>query len=397
LLWLFTKKLKTNLIPISQNGITLSFTLCGMVLLSGWWIYLHNAMVWGNWSGQPYYVLTFLNKDGLPGAIANAVRYFLQSFHFLYLTDVIIQSRFHISLLAGLQHGYDVLIDPIFEGAGAYTPFRFVWLPKELEAWFGPLAPFLLYPSVIYGLWKGDKRMRVLILTVFLYASIICYQIAWMPFNGRFLSPAFTLSCIPLAFVFDKLEIGKNGRALVLLGSFMIFFYAAFFNMEKPLLTKQGLLQGAKQGLGGIWNESVYAKSEWGTDRLYLSKAYYKDDRVYHFQNVAAQNAIVGILAKELDTWIYHYMYARPDLYFVPIPHWAIEDGVIHREAIPGIDYLVTLKTKCRLVQGLDYEILWTADPDAMPGSLVKIKPNIESPDYAISHWHLWNEPQINY
>ena len=70
-----------------SHRIVLSFTLIPCLILAQVYLLAWNHIHWGGFSGPTAFVDTVKNHDGIKGALGNAARYLLESFHFPALID----------------------------------------------------------------------------------------------------------------------------------------------------------------------------------------------------------------------------------------------------------------------------------------------------------------------
>lgn len=312
---------------VSQHWAILVLLLLPIFLLSQVWLFGHNYLTWGGWFGPPEFVQYHRQANGLLGAAANSVRYFFQSIHLLTPVDLVAQKVLGAKISTMLQEVYYIYLDPLWGNAGTFSgigkmPFELGgnrWGDGENGAWFGPLGFFLVLPALAITLFSGPRFLRLTAWTAIGYWSIICWQIAWMPWNGRFFSVFFVLGTPCLAYWLDKMELNKAVRTGLLVASCAIMVYAASFNQVKELFNAGFIMQSIKTGrlARGIISANIWARTRWGRDRMYWIRWYDGDSRVTEFAEFVPSGVSVGIASRGIIR-LFPYLIRRPDLYFVP-------------------------------------------------------------------------------
>jgi hypothetical protein len=160
--------------------------------------------LWGL-AGQP------LNDGGLSGALANSVRYLLQSVDFTPPLDRMFQWAVGSSPALWMESLYRHLVMPLLGNRGAAGPF---WASAAFDArlsWFGPAAVLLILPAVVHAAWGGPRRLRVVAVAMIVYFYLAALIPAWAPGNGGFFTSWFACSGYLVAFLLPPWRISRRG------------------------------------------------------------------------------------------------------------------------------------------------------------------------------------------
>ena len=185
-----------------------------------------NYINFGGISGDKNIMMEYRNKDGLKGASINMARYFIQT---LELPDFIFAGplkRMHDKILRNKPK----------IGMLDYANIELTskWIPEEDASWYGPLAFFLIIPSVFYTIIKGKNYIKIIAINLLVFFLIICYILPWLPWNNRFFSIFFAGSGVCLALLLRNLKIKYMN---IILGvSFLFLAYSACLNSLKPII-----------------------------------------------------------------------------------------------------------------------------------------------------------------
>lgn len=306
-LWLSAKRyLFFTWIPIT---IFLCFILFGFT----------NYMNQGGFFGHPELLEEHLQNDGLAGAGANFVRYFLQALspptqlggkYLNQLHDNLLSAHKRIGAARGLEEEIKLSADG-------------VW-PRETSSWFGPLGCFLIIPAVFYSLFKGNMFIRLISLSLLSYFFSISWTIGWMYTYNRFFSLFFAGSGLCVAFFLHKL-INSKYYVLLICFSLVVMSYATLANVFKPFFSRSGIRFIISQNLSGRGGSEIKEKGKNIEQRwLVFNWVKYVINRDLYYENNFGQLPLSSfyklpphkrVLLLGDWSWIFQYLIRRPDLF----------------------------------------------------------------------------------
>ncbi len=320
----------------SENRWVFISALLPALVLSQGWLFAHNRALTGGFFGPEEFVAAHRNAHGLWGAFANVVRYAHEVPDFLKLGDRLGYHLFGQPLSAGLQGLYNSVFADVFGDAGASYPFRVTWSTHESKAWFGPLGFLVVLPSCAVAALRGPRFLRALAMILFAYFFIVAWQVAWMEWNGRFFAICFAAGGACVAWVLDRWKVRPWAVDLLFVSSFLMLTYAGGFNEKKPLFP---LVARFDLFLQGFAEDNIWVQARGGLDRYYY---YGNTDALESFAKTVPAGARVGVFSSDFSPF-YHYLIRRPDVRFLPLAHDVIQDMVVEREEVPGLDYLLCI------------------------------------------------------
>ncbi len=241
---------------LSGSVRPLLFAALPALILSQVWLFLHNRLRFGGWAGPADFVEFHRNAEGLLGALANAVRYAFQSVHLLPPVDEAGHWLAGWRPSAALKALYAAWFEPLFGGAGqsaTHPRFGIRWEMREEVAWFGPFGLALVLPALAFSAWRGRAALRATSVALLGYGLAFCFAVAWFPWNARMLAPVFAGAGPCVAFLLQRLELGRAPRAVLAAAALAVLAYSALHSQP-----------------AGAWRESDY-----GRDRLYVLKRLY--------------------------------------------------------------------------------------------------------------------------
>lgn len=302
-----------------RNNLPCALAIClGCVLLSGSWLFLHNHARWGGWAGPPAWALQFQNQDGVPGAIANTIRYGLQSVHLLPPIDRLCEVGLATRPSELLQRLYEGLIRPSFGEAGILRGQSFAqrWSLDDTTCWFGPLAAMFIPAGLILALARGTVHLRLTVLALAAYPLGLSWQLAWMPWNVRFFSLFFACTAFLSAAVIELPPARHRRRFASALGGVAcaILVYSTIYNTDKPLLRSYG----PQHWLSHDLDHSIWARTDFGRDRAHFARKYGWNAQVSALVERVEPGDRVALVA-DFGAQIHHHLLSRPDVRFVPI------------------------------------------------------------------------------
>jgi hypothetical protein len=300
------------------------------VIFSQTWLFIYNSVYRGSWLGPEDTAGFAYNTDGLYGALANMIRYLMESAHFTMPVDIICQWMVHFSIAGMFQKVYDFLIAPLFGNLGTAVPFKIAWIPGETLSWFGPFGFFLAMPAVIYALVRGPRRLKATAIVLAGYLILLVLIPAWAPENVRFFSILYACGGFFIAFFLPPWRFTKRGKKGLQIASALLLVYSCAYNIMKPVIGIQPALDGIKNLVVGNYsdsgkffhdaaNKSVWMSTDWGRDRFVLSKSLFGDNRVAECAGLIDSWSKVGVCFKD-SSLIYPFMLACEDVDFVLLP-----------------------------------------------------------------------------
>ena len=282
--------------------------LIPLLVLSQVWLFLYNLNTTGSISGPAEFVQAHSNLDGLVGASANSVRYFLQSLDILKVVDLTIDKLLGSSTNDWLFALYTQLFYPVFGDVGTNSTFQISTSISEGKSWFGPLSFLLFYPAVGYALFRGGAFVRAVALSVLGYGAMVAWQLPWMPWNNRFFSLWFVVAAVCLAFLLQQKADSMQRLNWISRIAMLLVIYACLFNSGRPILPIE-LTPSAF--VHGLVEDNVWAKTDFGRQRTTAGFDTMRDD----FATRLPQGETVRVIMADTSN-IYHLMMARPDLDF---------------------------------------------------------------------------------
>lgn len=220
---------------IAGNRMVFLLALAPVVVFSQIWLFIGNAVRGGPWMAPAAGIVP--NSDGLQGAAANAIRYFLESAHFIRPLDWFCQWAFDFRPTGILQWLHKALVVPLFDGAGTALPFHVVWTPNGPLSGFGPFAFLLILPAVAWSLIRGNRRIKTIALALVGYAYIVTIAVAWMDGNEQFFTFFYACGGFCAAFLLPPWRLtrpwkqGLQFLCLVLMGYVAAAELAAVFQV----------------------------------------------------------------------------------------------------------------------------------------------------------------------
>ena len=174
------------------------------------------------------------NTDGLQGAAANAIRYLLQSIDVTAPVDGLLKWSVGFSIGGLLQHLYEALIAPVFDGRGAAAAFTIALGADEQSSWYGPFGFLLILPAVAYAARRAPRRLKAVAVALAGYFFLVALIPAWQPENVRYLDVFFLCGSVCTAFFLPPWRVSRRGRRVLLATGIALLAYAALGNEHKP-------------------------------------------------------------------------------------------------------------------------------------------------------------------
>ena len=289
---------------ISRPYLMLLF-LIPAVVFSQVWLVVSDSLFYKN-------SLTFsipssiiaLNEDGIQGALANAIRYILQSAHFTRPVDSALDWATNFSLIRTLQQINDNLVMPIFGNSGSLESFRITWLPNEKLSWFGPFGFLLVLPAVGYAARRAPRRLKAVSIALIGYLFLVSLIPAWHPENVRYFSMFFVCGGICISFFLPPWRMTRNRRRFLVFISVCLLLYGSTYNDTKPAFGWP-----SNEKIGGIW-----IASNWGLNRSWLARNVFDDNRLEVVKNLVPENNPIWLIYTDFSLtypFLLHYSQAR--------------------------------------------------------------------------------------
>jgi hypothetical protein len=277
--------------------------------------HFNNYFEYGGFFGDFKLTTYHVQPDSFKGGAINGFRYIIQSlslpksFGGKYV-DNFLSTVLSEDITLGATKGTKP--EQVKIGASSFP------IPREDWSWYGPLGFFLLIPSVIFTIVKGNNFLKALSLSLLCFYSLICYKIGWMPWNNRFFSLFFAGSVVCSAFLLRS--IFRRFYKYLLILSFITFSYAAFFNNAKPLINLDNLYIYINNNVIHFTKNIDYINNcnyNWiyfVFHRNAYFERYFGDDRIDLFYKSLESGKKLLIISDVGFFNTYSYLIRRPDI-----------------------------------------------------------------------------------
>ena len=293
---------------LSTRPYLMLMFLIPAVVFSQLWYPIIGLSANGNISAPPAPPSAAFNSDGIQGALANMLRYTLQSIHFTRPVDSLLNWETGFSPTAALQKIYDNLLVPILGNRGAVTAFRIAWVPNEKLSWFGPFGFLMILPAVGYAIRRAPRRLKAVSVTLIAYVFLVSLIPAWHPDNVRYFDVFFVCGGICIAFFLPPWRLNRSRRRVLVVISASLMLYAGICNDNKPAFNFL-----SEKAAGSIWQAS-----SWGRNRYGATREAYGDDRLAKVRKqVTAENHLWLIYTD--FSLAYPYLLIYPNARTLPI------------------------------------------------------------------------------
>jgi len=206
-----------------------------LLLFSQVWLVAINVAHGNDWLGSQAAFGPFYNQDGLQGALANAVRYTLESIHLTLPAELFCSRVLGFSPIELLQWLYGLLPGYLDGTAGATEPFAITWAPGGSQSWFGPFGFLLIFPAMVYAILRGPRRLKAVAVALTGYCYLVSLVYAWSPGNARLFSLFFGCAGFSTAFLLPPWRLSLRGKRVLQIMCIILFFYALTCNTARPL------------------------------------------------------------------------------------------------------------------------------------------------------------------
>ncbi len=240
-----------------------------ILLFSQGWVFLINVLNGAPWVGStpPFHMPP--STGGLIGAVDNLFRYLIESAELPRPIEILFREFTGWSPLVWMEHIYHLVVSWVPSDPEACIPFHLTWFPDERLSWFGPLGFLLVLPSVVYGLFRGPRRLKTTMLGLSAYFLLIALVGEWHPENVSYFSVFFACGAFSTAFLLPPWRLTERRRALFKVLCFLLLFYACLCNSAKPVVGMRPLgssvrallrgdLKASGQNLDAAWRQSIW-------------------------------------------------------------------------------------------------------------------------------------------
>lgn len=314
-------------------------------IFSQLWLFIYNIIHFGTWLVQPPEFMR--NSNELSGALANILRYLFESAHFTTPIQSFIQWAFGLDMLGGLQGLARRLLQVFFGNPELALEFKLQWQPDPKVSWFGPIGFFLIIPAIIFGVLRGQRRIKTISLGLLCYGLLISLIVAWQPGNASYFTLFYVCGGYITAFFLPPWRITLTGKRFIQTFCVLLFFYTCFFNYSKPLLTTSRLM----------FSNNIWVQTRWGTDRLSTAFSFFGDNRVRQCAQLIQPNSRVGIVFKD-EGLIYPFAVALKQSDVILLPHSILQMSHSPSEGKTAISDLICKLDYLLAVDGLEKQLL---------------------------------------
>ncbi len=190
-------------------------------------ILFHNYSNYGAFMGPHFFWDAFSVSGGWAGSFLNLIRYSFQAIDLPKEFGGDMLTQFH-NLVLGKYYSTGVLVPE-------YIPVKLSGFlnPTDVCAWFGLLGmPILI--SILFTSILGKEFLRIIALSVFIYAIMIGVKAPWTPWTGRYFALTFAGGMVCFAFMLKWIEkksfrISKFIIGFALIISILNLSYLAFY------------------------------------------------------------------------------------------------------------------------------------------------------------------------
>lgn len=379
-----------------QHKLYFFLGILAILVFFPWFTFYHNHTHFGLWSGSVQLVTLIKQKEGLIGTLANLVRYLFQWIDFLEPLELLFQevtakifSHQGYTITDLLIGFYNQVFHPLFGDKGIMKgdfsminnnngyPFFILRSNGEDYSWFGPFGFFLVIPSLIFALVKGDLYLKAVSSSLIAYGLIICNQIAWFPWVNRYFSLFFASSGVLVAFLFAQAKLNQFFSRLLTFFAITILIYVSTFNMGKPLMKYPHEKITLSQFNPRLWVEAVTQKGIWSLTNLGTNRTFYFDAGGFPPVNILSQFIPDGsdvALITTSDTWVYQYFLYNPQLRITPF-EFSRADLLQKTYESGKFDYIFCLDTSCDSFKNINNaKVLWSSNNEkGRNGTIVKL------------------------
>jgi len=215
---------------IGCRWYVLALVILPLFIFSQCWLFAYNQQMYGQWIEFAESGVFTLNADGIVGALANMMRYFMSSADFMLPAEQLCRHVFGFSPTDSLMGFYQLAIEPYFGNRGAASAFDFAWMSDARLSWFGPFGFLLVLPSLLYALIRGPRRLKAIAIALTGYFYIITLIPAWHPENVRFFTLLFACGGYFSAFFLPPWRLTRTRKRVLQIACILLLGYACWSN-----------------------------------------------------------------------------------------------------------------------------------------------------------------------
>lgn len=190
-----------------------------------------NFQDFGSPVGTETAIAVHSQNDGLAGGIINTLRYVFQMVVPPGPLGGDVLGRSFVMLTSGLSE--QGLAAPY--SSATLVPSMASLIPQEEISWFGVPGTIFILASMVYALFRGSGIVRGSALIQVIFLFLLSYTIGWSPWSNRFFTVFFCCGVLPAGAFLERLNHLRLLRTLLVGYSGLVFMYAAFGNIQKPL------------------------------------------------------------------------------------------------------------------------------------------------------------------
>ena len=167
------------------------------------------------------------NWDGLAGAAANFLGYMIYSLDvpfFLALGGY--DQTAAAGVLGFLEKIYFWATAPLLSTGRTSLAFDLILCRGEGQAWFGPLAFFLVQPAVAVAMVRGTRRLKAVALALAAYVYLVCLIPGWHPGNVGFFSFFYALAGFLTAYLLPPWRLGRRAKRGLQIICLLVLFHS---------------------------------------------------------------------------------------------------------------------------------------------------------------------------
>lgn len=175
------------------------------------------------------------NRDGVGGTVVNACRYGVQLIQWPRLLGGKVLTNLHDRLL-GNHAEIATMMNTEVDLAG---PSRAI-IPQEDLTWYGITSWLFVIPALLWTLRYGERHERIASWLCVMFVGMLCAEIGWAPWNGRFFLTVFACSAFWIRGPLERLTLFPFARMLLIGLCIIQGLGSALLNLDKPFIDIYG-------------------------------------------------------------------------------------------------------------------------------------------------------------
>jgi hypothetical protein len=204
------------------------------LVFSQLWLMLPNYWSTHRWFGRNEMAPLLFNRDGIQGALANLIRYLLDSAHFTLPVEQFFKWTTGFSILGSLEWVYRVTVGSRMGALGAAVPFSLSWQPDPRTVWFGPFGLLLVLPALGYALRRAPSQLKALAVALVGYFFLMALVLAWSPANVHYFSFFFVCGGFCIGFFLTPWRLTAARRWWLQIAAALLLVYGIACNSLVP-------------------------------------------------------------------------------------------------------------------------------------------------------------------